>query len=404
MKTTIVSRPMPVDELNRQISLSDLDVDYSNLKESYSDLTKLAAKVAGAPISLINLIDSFTQWTVCEHGVPGIEQMPREESVCQYTIVEKEYLEIKNLSEDERFKDAKFVKGEPNIRYYFGIPIQSDDGHNIGALCVLDKVEREISPEKVDLLKMIAREIVNRLKVSSLVDKLKTQVTDANSTKLKIAHDIRGPLSGITSLAQYISEQGDKNKLDDVLQLITMIYKSGNSLLELAEEILSDEKKADKADKAHDFTLTTFQEKLLKLYHPQAHNKQINFEVLLRAESAKTPIIKNKLLQISGNLISNAIKFTPVGGNVTVKLDAVTDQNGKVILDMIVSDSGIGLDEETAQSILHGNASSTNGTSEENGYGFGLALVKHLVNGLKGTMEIYSKEGEGATFYIRLPQ
>ena len=71
---------------------------------------------------------------------------------------------------------------------------------------------------------------------------------------------------------------------------------------------------------------------------------------------------------------------------------------------MIVRDTGVGLNENAIQSILLGDASSTKGTQNEKGYGFGLALVKHLIDGQKGTLQINSRVGEGASFEVNLPQ
>ncbi len=76
---------LPANEADRLLELSSYDLDYSDMKDRFSDLTRLAAKIAGVPISLINLIDSYTQWTIADFGL-DIEQMPREKSVCQYTI------------------------------------------------------------------------------------------------------------------------------------------------------------------------------------------------------------------------------------------------------------------------------------------------------------------------------
>ena len=125
--------PIPANEMERIIRLSELDLDYSDIQESLKDLTKLAAKVAGTSISLINLIDSFTQWTVARYGL-DLEQMTREESVCQYTIVAEESFEVPDLTADQRFKDQFYVTGPPKVTYYFGVPLQTDDGFNLGAL------------------------------------------------------------------------------------------------------------------------------------------------------------------------------------------------------------------------------------------------------------------------------
>lgn len=401
--------PIPQNEMERIIKLSELDLDYSDIQESLKDLTKLAAKVAGTSISLINLIDSFTQWTVARYGL-DLEQMTREESVCQYTIVAKESFEVPDLTADDRFKDQFYVTGAPKVTYYFGVPLQTDDGFNLGALCVLDQVGKEISPEKVELLKIIANEIVNRLIAIKVIQQLHSKVKEAKDTQRKVAHDIRGPLGGIISLAQIISDQGDSNKMEQVLEFINLIQKSGKSLLELANEILTtgkqvDESKSDtvSAMKSSEFNLLMLKEKLEKLYSAQAKPKQIHFAVNIIDNNGEIPFSKNKILQIAGNLISNAIKFTPENGSVTVDLSLNLAREGKQ-LQITVRDSGIGMSEEIIQHIQGGTASSTDGTEGEQGYGFGLSLVKHLLDGLKGSLEINSKPEAGAEFKVIMPQ
>jgi len=393
--------PIPANEMERIITLSEYDLDYSSLNESFKDLAKLAAKVAGTSISLVNLIDTFTQWSVSNYGLE-IEQMPREDSVCQYTIMTDNFFEVEDLTADNRFKDKFYVTDAPHLRYYYGIPLKTEKGSNLGALCVLDREARELSPEKLELLKIIAGEIVNRLKAFKAIDSLRNKLHEANETKKKVAHDIRGPLGGIIGLAQVISEQGKENQIDEVLEFINLIYKSGRSILDLADEILTSEK--TQALKADEFNLNVFKDKLEKLYLPQALNKNIRFEVHLSPASASVPFSKNKLLQITGNLISNALKFTPKDGTVTADLNLKVEKGRKDHLRIKVTDTGVGLDKKAIETILKGNASSTEGTVGEQGFGFGLALVKHLIDSLKGELHIYSEPGQGATFEVNLPQ
>jgi signal transduction histidine kinase len=396
--------PIPENEMDRVMTLSEFDLDYGAHADSFKDLTKLAAKVAGTEMSLVNLIDSYTQWTISTHNM-DLEQMPREESVCQYVLMSDDNMEIADLSADERFKDRPYVTGGPHLRYYYGIPLNVDN-HNIGALCVVDAHSpKTLNPEKIELLKIIAGEIVNRLKYIKVIDDLRNNLSEAKQTQKKVAHDIRGPLSGIIGLAQLIREQGDENQMDEILEFMNLIHRSGRSILELADEILSADKKEKKVPelKGNEFNQVVFKDKLEKLYVPQAMNKHITFTVNTSSASETIPFSKNKLLQITGNLISNAIKFTPNNGSVTVDLDLIEKRNENV-LQIKVTDSGVGLDADGIANILQGNATSTNGTGGENGYGFGLALVKHLVESLKGTFNIFSVPGQGATFEVKLPQ
>ncbi|WP_461451760.1 GAF domain-containing sensor histidine kinase [Mucilaginibacter sp.] len=392
---------IPENELERILSLADFDLDYTNHQDSFKDLARLAAKVAGTDISLVNLIDTFTQWTVSNHGL-DLDQMPREDSVCQYTIMEQDHFEVEDLSTDARFKDKFYVVDSPKLKYYYGIPLKNDDGYNLGALCVLDTETKEISPEKIELLKIIASEIVNRLKTFKAIDALKLKLDDATEKQKKVAHDIRGPLGGIIGLAQIISEQGKDNQIDEVLEFINLIYKSGRSILDLADEILNSDK--PQAVKSDEFNLLLFKDKLEKLYLPQAKNKNIIFKIKVSPASGSTPFSKNKLLQITGNLISNAMKFTPNGGEVIVDLNLKIKKGEANLLRIKVTDTGIGIDKQTIRTILSGSAESTDGTGGEKGYGFGLTLVKHLIESLKGTLNIYSEPEQGATFEVNIPQ
>jgi len=397
--------PMPLDEMERIMALSDFDLDYSDLSNNFKDLTKLAAKVAGTDISLINLIDSYTQWSVSSHGI-NLTQMPREDSVCQYTILQPEEFEVPDLSADERFKDKFYVSGEAQLRYYYGVPLRSE-GHHIGALCVLDTAQHMLSPEKVELLKIIADEIVDRLKTLKLINSLRSQVSDISETQRRVAHDIRGPLGGIIGLAQIISEQGDENTMEEIMEFINMIHQSGRSILDLADQILTVDKTQATAHineyDTHSYTLIILKDTLIKLYAPQAINKKIRFNVTITTDTETIPFSKNKLLQIIGNLISNAMKFTPAGGQVAVDLTLKLGTPDNT-LHIGVEDTGIGMDQQQIDKILDGKGESTRGTGGEQGYGFGLALVKHLVDSQKGTLTITSQANKGTAIEVWLPQ
>ncbi|MDO9155440.1 MAG: HAMP domain-containing sensor histidine kinase [Sediminibacterium sp.] len=395
--------PIPKNEDERVWALTEYDIDYSDTASLLKDLVELAAKIAGTKISLINLIDTYTQWTVANFGLP-LEQMSREDSVCQYTIINNDGFEVKSLSSDDRFKDKFYVVDNPNLEYYFGIPLATAEGYNLGALCVLDTAAKELSPEKVELLKIVAKEVVNRLSTIKYIQSLKSKVNQVTENNKKVAHDIRGPLSGIIGLAQMVTEHGDGQKLDDILEIMKLIHRAGNSLLDLATEILNAEDQQSKGVvQSSDFTLLSFKDKLEKLYTPQAANKQIEFALKIKVGQEQKPIPKNKLLQIAGNLITNAIKFTPSNGKIMVDLNIHTTPTLQY-LEIAVSDSGVGLSATEIEDILKGVKTSSSGTTGEKGYGFGLSLVKRLIDELNGTLVITSELGIGTQFKITLPQ
>lgn len=395
--------PFPANEMERLLALSELDLDYYDLDKSLADLTKLAAKVAGTSISVVNLIDSYTQWSVSSFGLDA-KQNSREDSVCQYTILEENSggFEVNDLSADKRFSDKVYVTESPYLRYYFGVPLKVRDDLSLGALCVLHDDEKKLSPEKKEMLEIIAGEVVNRIKTHFEIANLNRKVQETNSIKNRLAHDIRGPIGGIIGLAEIIQIQGNENKMEEVLDFIGLIQKSGKSVLELADEILSSSMTSHRNPKKSEFTLLTLKEKVLDMFGPQAITKNVELTVDTSDLMSEIPFPKNKILQILGNLISNSIKFTPEGGKVEVCLDMEMSDLEK-ILKLKVKDNGVGISQEKITEILKGGTESSAGTSGEKGFGFGLNLVHHLVTGLNGRMLLKSEQGNGVEFELIIP-
>ncbi|MBO6534269.1 MAG: GAF domain-containing protein, partial [Muricauda sp.] len=104
-------------ELKRLKKLSEFDLNYGQLQEQFKGLVQLAAHVADTDISLVNLIGNHSQWTVSAYGAKLFE-MPRQDSICQYTIQGDDPMEIPRLDMDERFMDKPYTQGDEGFRYY----------------------------------------------------------------------------------------------------------------------------------------------------------------------------------------------------------------------------------------------------------------------------------------------
>ena len=395
-----IAAPKPDNEIERIITLSEYNLDYDTLSKNFEDLTLLAASLCGTEISLINLLDNYTQWTVAQHGI-AIDHMACEDSVCQYTIAEEVEFEVKDLSADERFKNFDYVAGGPQLKYYYGVPITTSNGHNLGALCVLHKNQHDLNQEKKDLLRIMAREVVNRLNTFKQVESLKQQIKKQSDTKRMLAHDIRGPLSGIIGLSQLGLEEASEGNTTDLLDYMRMIHESGKSAIQLLEDILNAELNNNQVP-GNTYNLHTLKDKLVDLFTPRSLKKKVGFMVSISQPTAQHNFPKGQLLQIIANLVSNAIKFTPEGGRVTVDLQCLIEEPfDRLLID--VTDTGIGIEQNDINAILEGTGQSTSGTNGEVGYGLGLTLVKQIIDAMNGTFTITSVINEGTTFKVMLP-
>ncbi|MBO6524253.1 MAG: GAF domain-containing sensor histidine kinase [Balneolaceae bacterium] len=392
----------PKQEFERVLKLAEYDIDYSTDHPILNDLSKLAAHVAGMPISQINLLGPNTQWTLSSFGI-DIQQMPRNESICQFTILETEFFEANGLDSDQRFKNRDYVKGDLQLKYYFGVPITTKDGHNIGSICVMDNKLNKFPSEKIEMLSIIGNNVLTILDQIKSMKELKQEIEEMEESSKKLTHDIRGPINGIIGLARIADEQIKEGNFEDIASINEMIHKSSSSLIDLAEEILGTHKQDINANPILKYiTLKDLQNKLQTLFDPQAESKNLKFEVRCGLEHRDLKFSKQHLLQIIGNLITNAVKFTPEEGTVKVNLDIETNEFGAQ-LKISIQDTGIGmLEEQVSNLVKKEDAISSIGTNKERGFGFGFQLAKRLIQSLNGTLEINSERGVGTTINVSL--
>ncbi|GMQ24376.1 hypothetical protein Aoki45_10580 [Algoriphagus sp. oki45] len=264
-------------ELNRVLALSNLGIDYFEPNKGLDNLVEIAAKVSGMNVSMINLIDSYTQWTVASVGIDR-GQMAKEDSVCQYTMDVDlgDNFEIKDLSRDNRFKDKNYVSGSLQLKYYWGIPLKTNEGFSIGALCVLDKETKELSPNQEELLRKIASQIVDRLRINRLILELNQKLVGSKKTNHKLAHDIRGPLIGIVGLGELI--QSGENSPEEDQEYLGLMVKGGQELLDLVGSLLKSTLAVDKgiSESSEMTSLVSLKERLIQLFQPQALVKEIS--------------------------------------------------------------------------------------------------------------------------------
>ncbi|HET8864532.1 MAG TPA: ATP-binding protein, partial [Gracilimonas sp.] len=354
------------------------------------------------PISLVNLLEANTQWTVSNFGL-DILQTPREDTACQYVVLSDSPLEIEDMTKDKRFCDKDYVTEDPLIRYYYGVPLTTPDGTRIGAMCVMDTKKNDLPPEKEEFLKIIAKEVIIRIEYEHKLKLMRSNVEELKEIQRKVSHDIRGPIGGIIGIAEILHDQAEESKMEEFMQLLELINKGGRSVLDLADEILNNYKEGTNFEKvsSSELTLEILQNKLIDLYQPPALSKSIEYSVEIENSNQEITFPKQKLLQIFGNLISNSIKFTPEKGSVTVYLKI--DKEPENTLQAEIRDTGVGMTKDQIQEMMSGNARSTAGTKDEWGFGLGFQLAQYLTESLHGKLKIDSEPDKGSSITVHIP-
>jgi two-component system cell cycle sensor histidine kinase PleC len=252
----------------------------------------------------------------------------------------------------------------------------------------------------------------------SLIGRLEAALADATTARKKaetasraksqflanMSHELRTPLNAVLGFAEVIRDRmfGD----DAILRYADYadnIHVSGTHLLGLINDVLDLSKiEAGKLELTPErFDLAQDLGEALRLVEPQAARKKVE---LVRdiPESFAVFADKRALRQIAVNLLANAVKFTPEGGNVTLSLRK--DPNGEVAL--AVSDTGVGIRPEDMSRVLEtfGQGRHDVTPADEHGTGLGLAIVKSLIEAHGGRIGIESTLGEGTTVTVTLPQ
>ncbi len=245
------------------------------------------------------------------------------------------------------------------------------------------------------------------LNLESIIDK-RTQDLNKTNKELRtalemknrifsiIAHDLKSP---IASLAQYsdlmVEEFGNEKNAEIIHELRKLSYSS----VDLIENLLHWGMKQEDHIQYHaeDVNIAEVVSELHDLFYPSLKNKQITFEQHV-GERLTGYCDKSLLKIILRNLLNNAIKFTRENGSVTI----TAEKTGSEVT-IILSDTGIGMEEAIIKKIQNNHVESTRGTAGEKGTGLGLSVVRDLVKINNGTLRIESKPGSGTSVTFTLP-
>ncbi len=207
--------PIPDNEADRLKALLACQILGTSSEPDFDDLTMLASDICQTPIALITLVDSNRQWFKSKVGIDA-KETPRSVAFCSHAILQMDLFVVPDALRDERFADNPLVTSEPNIRFYAGAPLQTHSGHNVGTLCVIDRVPRELTPEQGEALRALGRQAVAQLELRRHIrehQELLQNLRDAHG-KVKI---LSGLIPICASCKQIRDDQGYWNHVESYI-------------------------------------------------------------------------------------------------------------------------------------------------------------------------------------------
>ncbi len=289
--------------------------------------------------------------------------------------------------------------GYKQMRQAVRISPLSHEGKVIGTLTIIEDVTERVAREAE-----LQAQLEDRSRLLSNEKLARNEAERANRLKdeflATISHELRNPLNAIMGWAHMM--RLGKLTPANVERAVETIYRNAKSQSQLVADLLdvsriiSGKLRLD----VRTVDLIYIINAAIDSIRPAADAKSIRLQTMLDPAAGPISGDADRLQQIVWNLLTNAVKFTPKGGRIQVKLQRVDSH-----VEIVVSDSGIGINKEFLPHVFdrfrQADASSTR---IHGGLGLGLSIVHQLVDLHGGTVAVQSEgEGKGATFTISLP-
>lgn len=390
----------------KAVSIKDVPRDYWHVETSLGDVVG-QGEILCMPLwlddELMGLIELGIFGTFSEHQKLLLENISHNVAVAIHS--QKANTKINKLLQEVQENKESLVSQQEELR-------QTNEELSRQAE-ELQASEEELRTQEQEL-RQINNELIDKntaVETARQALMLKAKELE-NTSKYKseflanMSHELRTPLNSVLILAKLLSDNNPKNLTPKQIEYASIIYKSGTDLLQLINDILDLSKiEAGKIDLTiEEVGIDTIATDLKQLFTVVALEKKINFEISVADNVPK--LIKTDLQrveQILKNLLSNAFKFTPQLGTVSIAFEN-RDQFDQKRIGISVTDSGIGISAEKQQLIFEAFQQADGSTSRKyGGTGLGLSISKELVRLLGGEIEVSSEEGKGSKFTIILP-
>ncbi len=397
----MIEAPIPEIEFQRLEELRAYDVLDTEPERAFDDLTLVASRLCDVPIALVSLVDEDRQWFKSKQGL-AVCETPRGVAFCSHAILQPESaMVIPDATKDPRFFDNPIVTGEPRVIFYAGAPLVTATGMALGTLCLIDNRPREISPEQVDSLRALARQVVGQLELRKRCNELRelSEQLERSNRELKdfthiAAHDLQEPLRKMISFSSLLKCDLGSDLPERAVQDLGYITGAAGRMQNLIQDLLKFSRAGSAALNEGDVPLSECVDQAIDT-------------LSLRVEETGAVLSVDELPTLKGdrtlltllfqNLIGNALKFVsdrPPNIAVTAGIE-----DGRLVIG--VKDNGIGMDPKYAEQIfvpfrrLHGR-------EQFEGTGIGLAVTRKVVERHGGRIWVESAPGAGSHFKFTL--
>ena len=387
--------PVPRDESARLDALRSYNVLDTPPEKEFDDLVRVAALVCGTPVASITFVDAERQWYKARFGFDLAEDRRERSGFCSNAILQRTATIVPDALADERFTDNPAVV-ELGLRFYAGVPLINRENLVLGTLCVLDRVPRQIAPEHLDALHVLARQVIAQLELRrvTIVGELRERLLSTLSS------DLRQPLQqilltarqGLRPMGPGSPEQRDLTQIAISAERMTRVMRDA---LDFARTRLGNGLPL----RPRPASLAVLCRRVVQEYALSYPSREIQLET---SNDGSAMWDEERLTQALSNLVANALRYGAPARPVRVgcsgdEAECVVSVHNEgnpippsVIPRLFAPFCRSGPREETEPPVT--------------GLGLGLYVVRQVAAACGGSVEVESSPESGTIFRMRLPR
>lgn len=153
---------LPVNEQDRIEALKSLGLLDTPPDGSFDYITQLAATIFGVPISIISLVDTDRIWFKSHYGLT-VKQIGRDPGLCASAILSNDVYVVEDARKDPRTLANPLVASDFGLQFYAAVPLRTADHHNLGTLCIIDKIPRNFSEKEKAILEQLGQLVMHEM-------------------------------------------------------------------------------------------------------------------------------------------------------------------------------------------------------------------------------------------------
>jgi signal transduction histidine kinase len=294
----------------------------------------------------------------------------------------------------DRLGSEAFLR-EPEVKS--GLVVAIEPPGKYGVLGVYSRVHREFSRQERDVLASLAALLSSALEREAAEAQLRAAAEMRDDLLAIVSHDLRSPLFAIISAATLLEDEGARDDAEAMARCVGIIGRNGKRMASMIKDLLDFEslRGAGLSVEAAPHSIASLLDEALETIQPQALEKALQ----LTSESpvgAMAWCDRERTLQVLSNLLGNAVKFTPDGGEISATAEVLS---GEIVLS--VRDTGPGIPPDDAPHVFDRYWQAKR--SDRRGIGLGLPIARGLVEAQGGKLWVESELGRGTTFFFTLP-